>query len=212
MDEHASKKMLLQYGIHITKELVASDKHEAVAFAGKIGYPVAMKVLSCDIVHKTDVGGVLLGIANPEEAADAYDKIIKTVSEHKPHAKIKGVIIEEMINGHELIVGSKKDIQFGPIIMLGLGGIFVEVLEDVSFRVIPITEKDAGEMIHELKSFKVLMGARGEHKANLSKIKAALVSVSKLVMDHPEIEELDINPLIVDERRAIAADARIIVS
>jgi len=211
MNEYDSKKMLSRYGISVTKELVAKDKHEAMAYSGKVGYPVVMKVLSSDIVHKTDAGGVVLNIHNPEDAGRAYDLIIENIRKHSPHAKIDGIIIEEQVKGHELIVGAKKDPQFGPVLMVGLGGIFVEILKDVSFRVVPITEKDADEMLRELKSFAVLEGARGKPKANLKKIRSALMGVSKLLKDNPQIQELDINPLVVDEKRAVAADARIIV-
>ncbi len=212
MNEHDSKKLFSKYGISVTKELVAKDKHEAMAYSGKIGYPVVMKILSSDIVHKTDVGGVVLNIHNPEDAGRAYDLIIENVKGHCPHAKIDGVIVEEQVKGHELIVGAKIDPQFGPVLMVGLGGIFVEVMKDVSFRVVPITEKDADEMLHELKAFSVLEGVRGKPAANLKKIRSALLGVSKLVKDNPQIQELDINPLVVDGKRAVAADARIIVS
>ncbi|NOQ56228.1 MAG: acetyl-CoA synthetase [Nanohaloarchaea archaeon] len=209
--EHESKKLFSSYGLNVTREFVAKDRHEASAYAGRIGYPVVMKVISAEIVHKTDSGGVVLNIHNSADALKAYDLIMKNVSKSNPHAKIDGVIVEEQVQGHELIIGSKVDPQFGPVIMVGIGGIFVEVLKDVAFRVIPITEKDAGEMLHELKSFSVLEGVRGQPKANISKIKKAMVSVSRLVKDNPDIQELDINPLMVDSKRAVVADARIIV-
>ncbi|MBW6462121.1 MAG: acetate--CoA ligase family protein [DPANN group archaeon] len=211
MTEHDSKKMFSSYGISVTKEFVAKDRHEASVYAERIGYPVVMKVMSSDIVHKTDSGGVVLNIHDSDDVLRAYDLIIKNVSKSNPHAKIEGVIVEEQVAGHEIIVGAKIDPQFGPVIMVGLGGIFVEVLKDVSFRVVPITEKDADEMIHELKAFSVLEGVRGQPKADISKIIKALVAVSKLVQDNPNIQELDINPLMVDSKRAVAADARIIV-
>ena len=211
MTEHESKKMFSSYGLNVTRESVAKDRHEASVYAGRIGYPVVMKVISPDIVHKTDSGGVVLNIHNSNDALKAYDLIMKNVSKSNPHAKIEGVLVLEQVSGHELIIGSKIDPQFGPVIMVGIGGIFVEVLKDVAFRVIPITEKDAGEMLSELKSFSVLEGVRGQTKANVSKIKKALVCVSKLVKDNPNIQELDINPLMVDGKRAVVADARIIV-
>ncbi len=211
MNEHDSKKMLSKYGISVTKELAAKDKHEAMAYSGRIVYPVVMKVLSSDIVHKTDAGGVVLNIHSPEDAGRAYDLIIDNVKKYNPHAKIDGIVIEEQVKGHELIVGAKMDPQFGPVLMVGLGGIFVEILKDVSFRVVPITEKDADEMLRELKSFAVLEGARGKPAANIKKIRSALIGVSKLLKDNPQIQELDINPLVVDEKKAVAADARIII-
>lgn len=212
MDEHDSKKLFSKYGIRITKEFVAKDKQEAASYAGKIGFPVVMKVLSSDIVHKTEAGGVILNIHNSDDVLKAYDLIMKNVGKSNPHADIKGVVVEEQVKGHELIVGAKKDPQFGPVLMVGLGGIFVEVMKDVSFRVVPITEKDADEMLRELKSFPVLEGVRGKSKANLKMLKSALLGVSKLLEDNLQIEELDINPLVVDDKHAVAADARIIVS
>lgn len=212
INEHNSKKKLSAYGVVVTKEYVALNRQDAAAYAAKLGYPVVMKIFSDDIIHKTDAGGVVVNIHTPDDVLRAYDKIMSSVSRQSPHAKIKGIIVEEQASGHELIIGSKKDSHFGPVLMVGLGGIFVEVLKDVSFRVIPITKRDADEMIHELKAFKVLEGVRGKPKANISKLRSALLSVSKLVDENPDITELDINPLIVDEKRAVAADARIIVS
>ena len=211
MNEYDAKKLFSKYGIKVTSEFVAKNSSEASAYAGEIGYPVVMKIISNDIIHKTESGGVVLNIHNSADAINAYELILKNVKKTNPNAKIEGVLVSEQVSGHELIVGAKIDPQFGPIIMVGLGGIFVEVLKDVSFRVIPITEKDASEMLSELKSFKVLEGARGKPKANISKIIKTLVSVSRLVKENPQRQELDINPLVVDEKRAVAADARVIV-
>lgn len=210
--EPEAKALCQEYGIPVTKFKVATSVEEAVKFAEGIGYPVVLKIVSPEVIHKFDVGGVVLNLKNASEVKDAYDRIIKSVKKHKPEAKIVGVLVQEMAPAStEVIVGATKDPQFGPALMFGLGGIFVEVLKDVTFRIAPITEDDAKEMITEVKAYPILKGFRGQPPADIDAIANILLSTSKLVMEHPEIKELDLNPIIVYEKGAKTVDARVIL-
>jgi len=210
--EHEAKALCLEYGIPVTKFKVASSAEEAVKFAEEIGYPVVLKIVSPDVIHKFDVGGVILNLKSAEEVRSAYNQIIENVKKNKPDAKILGVNVQEMAPpSTEVIVGAIKDPQFGPTIMFGLGGIFVEVLKDVTFRIAPITEEDAREMISEIKAYPILKGFRGAPPADTEAIVKILVNVSKLVMEHQEIKELDLNPIMVYRSGAKTVDARIIL-
>ncbi|MFW9983990.1 MAG: acetate--CoA ligase family protein, partial [Candidatus Odinarchaeota archaeon] len=155
--ENESKTIMQTYKIPVTKFTVAETEDAAVKAAEKIGYPVVLKILSPDVIHKSDVGGVLININTPDEVRKGYQSIVKNVQKHKSNARIKGIFIEEFApKGIEVIIGALKDPQFGPALMFGLGGIFVEVLKDVSFRVAPITKFDAKEMIQEIKGYPIL--------------------------------------------------------
>jgi acetyl-CoA synthetase (ADP-forming) len=212
MLEPEAKTICLEYGIPVTTFRVATTAEDAVKFAEEIGYPTVLKVVSPDVIHKFDVGGVVLDVENPEDVQDAYKKILENVKKNKPDAKIQGILVQEMApSSTEIIVGSTKDPQFGPALMFGLGGIFVEVLKDVTFRIAPITEQDAREMITEVKAYPVLKGYRGQPPADINAIVKILLNTSKLVMDHQEIKELDLNPIIVYEKGAKTVDARIIL-
>jgi len=210
--EPEAKTVCMKYGIPVTKFKVASSKEEAVKFAEEIGYPVVLKIVSPDIIHKSDVGGVMLNLQSAKEVGKAYDRMIENVKKQKPEAKILGVSVQEMAPpSTEVIVGAIKDPQFGPTLMFGLGGIFVEVLKDVTFRVAPITEEDAKEMIREIKAYPILEGFRGAPPADIEAIVQILVNTSRLMMENPEISELDLNPIIVYEDGAKTVDARIIL-
>jgi acyl-CoA synthetase (NDP forming) len=211
--EFEAKKILARHGIPVTREFLAKNPQQARKFAQKIRYPVALKIQSPDILHKTDAGGVILGVRSGEEASKGYEKIIANAKKFKKNAKILGVLVEEMVgDGHQCIVGSKNDPQFGPVLMFGLGGIFVELLKDVSFRIIPITRKDAKEMISEIKGYPILKGARGQKPVNFRALENTLIKVSNMVWKERGLEELDINPLFVGPKGVKAADARIIMS
>jgi len=199
LTEHQGKELLNLYGIPITKEDVATSEENAVKIAQKIRYPVVLKIDSPDILHKTEAGGLKLNIKNDAELIIAYNEILENVRRYNSEANINGVLVQEMISGGiEVIVGLNNDPQFGPTIMFGLGGIFVEILRDVSIRVAPITFEEALKMIQEIKGFKVLAGARGREKADIQAIANVLVKVSNLGTDLEDIiNELDINPLIV---------------
>jgi len=176
---------------------------------------VVMKIMSEDIVHKFDIGGVVLDIKDSEAAKSAYNGIIKNVSEKLPDARIKGVLVAKMVSkGQEVILGVKRDPSFGPVIMFGLGGIFVEIFKDVSFRVAPVDELSAKNMINETKSSAILKGARGNVVSDISAIVDAIQRLSKLATDCPQIKEMDINPLIVLEKDkgCFIADAKIMVN
>jgi acetyltransferase len=209
--EFEAKKILAKYGVPVTREFIAKNPSEAKRLAAKTGYPVALKIQSPDILHKTDAGGVLLNLKSGEEVAKGYDKIIANARKYKRDAKILGVLVQEMVGeGHQCIIGSKNDPQFGPVLMFGLGGIFVELLKDVSFRIIPITRKDAKEMISEIKGYPILNGARGQKPVNFVALENALLKVSAMVWKEKKLEELDINPLFVGPKGVKAADARMI--
>jgi acetyl-CoA synthetase (ADP-forming) len=210
--EPEAKMVCMEYGIPVTRFKVAGTPEEAIKFAEGIGYPVVLKIVSPDIIHKFDVGGVVLNLKSPSEVKEAYQNIIKNVKKHKPDAKIVGVLVQEMApTSTEVIVGATKDPQFGPALMFGLGGIFVEVLKDVTFRIAPITESDAREMITEVKAYPILKGYRGQPPADIDAIVNILLNTSKLVMDHQEVKELDLNPIMVYEKGAKTVDARIIL-
>ncbi|VVB95899.1 Acetate--CoA ligase [ADP-forming] I subunit beta [uncultured archaeon] len=210
LTEHVAKKLLSKYGIPVTKENIALSADEALAIALDIGTPVAMKISSPDIPHKSDVGGVVLNIER-EYVRPAYDKMISQIRRAVPGANIEGILVQQMAPpGHEIIVGLKKDAQFGHALMFGLGGIFVEVYRDVSFRVTPVGRKEALEMISEIKGYPILKGIRGKKPADIDSIARVLVSVSDMA-EKENIVELDINPLIVNESGAVAVDARAMV-
>uniref|UniRef100_A0A7C5P7Z0 CoA-binding protein n=1 Tax=Thermodesulfobium narugense TaxID=184064 RepID=A0A7C5P7Z0_9BACT len=200
------------YGFNLPKTLLATTSLEASDFAEKLGFPVVMKIASPDILHKTDVGGVKVGLKSKDEVIRAFDDIMISARRYFPDAEIWGVTIQQMLPpGKDVIIGSVKDPQFGHMIMFGLGGIYVEVLKDVSFRIVPVSEIDAINMIKEIKSFKLLSGTRGEKGVDQNAIVDAILRVSNLVTDFPEIVELDINPLRVFEEGAVAIDMRLTV-
>jgi len=210
--EHEAKELCGLYSLPVTKGKVARTEEEGVSFAKEIGFPVVLKIVSPQILHKSDVGGVVLNVKDEEAAREAYRRIMNNVKAKKPDAKIDGIYIQEMApSSTEVIVGATKDPVFGPTIMFGVGGIFVEILKDVSFRLVPITKLDAEEMIHEIRSYKILEGARGMPKADEPVLKETLLNTSKMLMDCPEIKELDMNPILVYAEGAKVVDARIIL-
>ena len=211
LDVDKTKRMLLRYKLPFCKSVLAKNQKDCVKAAKVVRWPVVLKIVSPDIIHKSDVGGVVVGVESERELTDAYDKMIKAVKRKKPKARIKGVLVQHMCSGEEVIIGVKRDEQFGAVIMFGLGGIFVEVLKDVSFRVCPVDRLQAEGMIKEIKGFALLTGARGKNAVNIKDLANLIVKVSKMVMANKKIAELDFNPVIVDEKKAIIADARIII-
>jgi len=210
--EHEAKTVCKEYGIPITELKIATSAKEAADYSEEIGYPTVFKIISPDVLHKFDVGGVILGINNKEEAEIAFNTIVENVKSHKPGAKIDGILVQEMApHSTEVIVGAIKDPQFGPTLMFGLGGTFVEVMKDVSFRIAPINEEDAKEMISEIKAYPILQGCRGQSPRDIDAITKILLNTSRLVMDHPNIKELDLNPVMVYAKGAKTVDARIIL-
>ncbi len=212
LTEIESKQVLHEAGIPVALATLAKTPAEAAAAAEKAGFPVVLKIVSPNVTHKSDVGGVKVGVGSAAEVQAAFEEIIASVEKHEPAATIDGVAVQKMApSGTEIIVGMSKDPQFGPVLMFGLGGIFVEVLKDVAFRIVPLEPKDAREMIREIKGFPVLQGVRGQEPADLDAIAELLLKLSAFVEEHPEIEELDLNPVFAYADGAIAVDARIVV-
>lgn len=215
LTEYESKKLLSRYGIPVTEEAVAKSPAEAARIASRMGYPVVLKVDSPDILHKTDAGAIKLDIANESELIRAYHEVVANSKKYDPKADIRGVLVQEMTEvGREVIVGMSYDAQFGPTIAFGLGGVFVEVMRDISLRVAPITRHDAEEMVREIKGHKILEAFRGKPEADIDGIIDTLLKVSRLSIDlQGMISEIDINPLIVfDKGKGVkAVDALIIL-
>jgi acetyl coenzyme A synthetase (ADP forming)-like protein len=193
-----AKDVLAAYGVPLPKSVLAKNSDEAVAAAETIGYPVVMKIASPDILHKTDIGGVKLNLASASDVRDAFDLIMYRTTRHMPDATIWGCQVQQMVKGgKETIIGMNRDPQFGPLLMFGLGGVYVEALKDVTFRVAPIDRREAREMLSEIRAYNLLRGVRGEKPSDLEAIADTMVRISQLVMDFPQIVELDINPLLV---------------
>ncbi len=212
LTEFESKKILKQAGISVVETKLAKTQKEAISLSQKMGFPVALKIASPDVVHKTDSGGVKLSINNVTEVKKAYDEILKKVKKQYPDAVVHGVSVQKMVRaGTEVIVGTSKDPQFGSVIMFGLGGVFVELLKDVSFRVIPVERKDAQEMINEIKGYPILEGYRGKDPADISALVEIILKISKLIEENSQIKELELNPIFAYRDKAVAVDARIIL-
>ena len=212
LTEFESKRILKQVGISVVETRLAMTQNEAVSFAQKMGFPVALKINSPDIVHKSDSGGVKLSLHNAADVKKAYDEIVKKVKKQYPQAEVHGVSVQRMLrSGTEVIIGTSKDPQFGPVIMFGLGGIFVEILKDVSFRVIPVEQKDAQEMIQEIKGYPLLQGYRGKEPASIPALVEMILKISKFIEENPQVKELDLNPIFAYRNKAVAADARIVL-
>ena len=210
--EPEAKNICMEYNIPVTLFEVAKNEEKAVELSEQIGFPVVLKVVSPDIIHKSDVGGVIINLKTQAEVRIAYRKILKKIKKFSPEAKIVGILVQKMApQSTEVIVGAVKDPQFGQTLMFGLGGIFVELLKDVAFRVAPITREDASEMIKKVKAFPLLNGYRNTPPADLNAIINILLNASRLVMDYPEIKELDLNPVMAYETGAMTVDARIIL-
>jgi len=212
LTEIESKELLKEAGIPVVEAKLARTKTEAIALGKKLGFPVVLKVISPEVVHKSDSGGVKLGLQNAAQVGKAYSEIITSVKKHYPKAKIQGVSVQKMARpGVEVIIGMTKDAQFGPVLMFGLGGILVEVLKDVAFKIVPLTKRDAHEMIREIKGYPVLEGYRGQEPADIPFLENLLLKVSDFVDKNSEIKELDLNPIFAYKDKAVAVDARVIL-
>ncbi len=213
LTEVESKQVLAEAGIPCAVARLATTPQEAAAAAREVGLPAVVKVVSPDIVHKSDVGGVRLGLGSPEEVAQAFEEVMAAARRHAPQARILGASVQRQVpQGVEVIVGMSKDPQFGPVVMFGLGGILVELLRDVSFRIVPLEPRDARQMMREIKGFPLLTGFRGQPPADLAALERILLRVSQLAEAYPEIEELDLNPIFARPDGAEAVDARIVLS
>ncbi|MGZ4890874.1 MAG: acetate--CoA ligase family protein [Halobacteriota archaeon] len=212
LTEEEGKDVLRAYGIKTPRETVVTRRDKVIQAAREIGYPIVMKVSSPDIAHKTDVGGVITGISSDRAAKNAFDQIYANINKRMPQARIGGVIIGEMVEGEEVIVGVTCDPQFGPFITFGLGGLYVEVLKDVSHRLAPITVAEAKQMISEVRSYPILLGTRGRKALDINAVADTIVRVSQISQDFEEIQEIEINPLMVQENGCIAVDALVVIS
>jgi len=214
LDEVEGNDLLSCYGFQVLPSFLAKSREEAIDFADGMGSPVAMKIVSPDILHKSDVGGVELRLQGRSAVAEAYDRILRNAEVYAPEAEIRGILIQKMApSGEEVILGMNRFNRFGPLLMFGLGGIFVEIFKDVDFRVAPIGRNEARRMIRGIRGYALLKGFRGRPPADTDELERLLVILSQLVVNHPEIEEMDINPLIVHEKGkgTTVADSRIIL-
>ena len=208
LTEFESKELLEEIGIVVPDQSLTSSKEETLSAAEKIGFPVVLKLMAEDVIHKSDTGAVKLNLKTKEEVEEAYDALMKIPAQAEKKISVQNMADEPIT---ELIIGMTTDPQFGPALMFGIGGILVELLEDVSFRIAPITEYDANEMIKEIKGFPILDGYRGKPKADLDAIVKTLLKISDFVIKHEEINEMDLNPVFIYEQGLICVDARIIL-
>ena len=212
LNEVESKRLLSEAGINTNATELARTRDEAVMLARQIGHPVALKIASPDVVHKSDAGGVLVGVSGDAEVAAAYDEIVAAIAAAQPAARVDGVSVQAMAEpGVEVIIGVSRDPQFGPLLMFGLGGVLVEVLGDVAFRIAPLTERDAAEMVREIKGYPILRGHRGSPPADLGAIERALLDLSRFVDSRPDVGEVDLNPIIAHTKGLTAVDARVVL-
>jgi len=212
LTEEEGKDVLRAYGIKVPEQRVVTQRDKVIQAAREIGYPVVMKVSSPDIAHKTDVGGVITGISNDKAAKNAFDHIYANIDKRMPQARIEGVTLQETVHGEEVIVGAMCDPQFGPLITFGLGGLYVEVLKDVSHRLAPITAIEAKQMIAEVKSYPILLGTRGRKALDINAVADTIVRVNQISQDFEAIQEIEINPLMVQEDGCIAVDALVVIN
>jgi len=210
--EMEAREILKKYNIPVCKTRVAQSEEELVKFGKEIGFPVVCKVLSEEIVHKTDVGGVRLNLSNERGLRSAYKEIMENVTKTSERFKIKGITVSPYLkNRQEVIVGFSRDEILGPIVAFGLGGIFVEVLKDISFRVAPLVKRDAEEMMQETQAYKLLTGVRGQKSVDIYSIVDILLKISCCALENPEIKELDLNPILVSDKDSEVVDVRMIV-
>jgi acyl-CoA synthetase (NDP forming) len=213
LSEAEAKQLLADAGVPVTETRVASSADEAATLANELGYPVVLKIVSPDIAHKSDVGGVALGFEDAAAVREGYEAMLVRVQDAAPGAAIAGISVQRQAEpGTEVIIGSTTDPQFGPVMMFGLGGVFVEVLKDVAFRIVPLAERDARQMVRDIEGFAILEGVRGQPAADTAALEQIILQVSKFVAEHPEVEELDLNPVLAYADGAVAVDARIILA
>ena len=211
LTEVESKELIREAGIAVVETRLARSREEAISLAKEMGYPVVLKVVSPEISHKSDVGGVKVNLQDQTQVARAYDEIVSAATA-QPSNRIHGVSVQPMVRqGIEVIMGMSKDPRFGSVLAFGLGGVTVEIYRDVAFRLAPLTRRDAREMIREIKGFPLLQGYRGQKPADIPALEEALLNLSRFVEEHPEIRELDLNPIFAQEKGAIAVDARVVL-
>jgi succinyl-CoA synthetase beta subunit len=212
LPEPVSEQILASYNIPVPPARLVKNTKQATEFAEKIGWPVVLKIVSPEIIHKSDAGGVITGINNPKELRIAFNKILKSIKKFCLKTSIEGIYVQKMLSvSREVIIGAVKDGQFGAVVMFGLGGIFVELFKDVVFRIAPINKKEAKKMVDEIKGLAVLKGIRGARPIDFDSLYTAISNISRLVYDFPQIQELDANPVCVSSKGLYAIDARIIL-
>ena len=208
LSEHESKELLRVYQIPVAREIVVNTEGELIKAANDIGYPLVMKGCSPHLTHKTEQGLVKVDLRNDEEARGAFQEIMKSMEYQQ-----KAVLVQELVRGsRELMVGMTRDAQFGPCVMFGLGGIFTEILKDISFRVAPIEKRDAKEMMQEIKGHKILENVRGMPAADLEALSEILIRVGEMGLENDAIKEIDVNPLILSGSKPVAVDALVVLS
>ena len=213
LTEIESKELLKRAGIPVVEARLATTKKQAVSMGKELGFPVVLKVISADVIHKSDSGGVRLGLGNSTQVGRAYSDIMSSVRQRHPQAAIQGISVQPMAPpGIEVIIGMSTDPQFGPVIMFGLGGVLVEILKDVSFRIVPVTRRDAAEMVREIKGYPILAGFRGQKPASVPALEELIVKVSQFIESNPQVRELDLNPVFAYENKAVAVDARVVLA
>ena len=212
LTEVEAKQIFKAAGLNVTDTRLAANREEAVAISEELGRPVALKIVSPDIIHKTDANGVRLNLKTPEEVAQTFDEIIVSARNLFPGANIQGVSVQKMERpGTEVIIGMSQDAQFGPVLMFGLGGIFVEILKDVSLGITPLTERDTREMIREIKAYPLFKGYRNQEKVDVANLESWLLKLSDFIQKYPQIKEFDLNPVFTYSVGATVVDARIIL-
>ncbi|MDA1073363.1 MAG: acetate--CoA ligase family protein [Proteobacteria bacterium] len=213
LSEVEAKEILHSAGVPVERTVLTTTVKDALAQADWIGYPVVLKIVSPDISHKSDIGGVKIGLKDRTAVRVAFNEILANAKKAAPKASITGIAVQHMAPpGTEVIIGVTTDAQFGPVVMFGLGGIMVEVMKDVVFRVVPVTERDARQMISEIKGKAILDGVRGQPPLDKTAITNAILKVSEFVLNNPEVLELDLNPMLVYPKGAVAVDARIVIA
>ncbi len=212
LTEIEAKQVLNEAGIGCTDTRLAATKKEAVSLSEKIGYPVVLKISSVDITHKSDAGGVKVNLGDRAAVEKAFDEIMFSAKEKYPDANIEGVSVQAMArSGVEVIIGMTQDPSFGPVLMFGLGGVMVEVLKDVAFKIVPLDRKDAANMIREIRGYKILEGYRGQEPADIAYLEEMILKLSEFIEKTPDIQEIDMNPVFAYKEGAIVVDARIIL-
>jgi acyl-CoA synthetase (NDP forming) len=210
--EHEAESVAKEYGIRVPPSGLARNEKNALALARRIGYPLVMKIVSEDILHKSEVGGVKTDVTSQKEVSTAFKEILRNAKKSNPRARVEGILVQRQAEkGYEFIVGGARDPQFGPTIMFGLGGIYVELFKDVAFRLAPVSEEEALDMIKETKSYKLLTGFRWSKPLDTQAVVATIMAVGELMIHEPDVDSLDINPLFVYRKSALAVDVRVIL-
>ena len=209
--EYEVKRILADFGVDITQEIICETAQQATDAAKRIGYPVVMKMVSNEVIHKSDIGGVAVGLQDQESVEQTFRSMEAIFKKTWAIEKLTGISVQEMVSGEEVIIGAVKDPQFGQMLMVGMGGVFVEVFRDVAYRLAPISDDEALEMLMELKGRKLLQGYRGSQGVNMPSLCKTIAGVSNVLYELPEVSEMDLNPVFANQDRVVVADARILI-